>query len=664
MAADAAVGHSDASSAVTVWAPHPDDVSRAQITQFIEWLRTHRDLHLEGYDALWQWSVEDLEAFWSAVWDYFEVDASEPYDEVLTRGSMPGTRWFPGARLNYAEHVLRTGAAEDVAMVAVDEGQPPRDITWQQLRGEVGALAATLQELGVRPGDRVAGYLPNIPAAVVAMLATTGIGAVWTGVSPDFGSRSVLDRLGQVEPTVLIAVDGYRFNGRDHDRSETLAELVAELPSVRHTVVVRTLHPDRTPAPGASAYDEVVGRPRALEAVQVEAAHPLWILFSSGTTGKPKGIVQSHAGILVEHLKSLGLCMDLGAEDTYLFHSSTSWMAWNYLVGGLLHGSKIVLYSGSPTYGGIDGLWKVAAEVGATVLGMGAAYAGSCAKAGLTLDAAGLQSLRTVIPTGSPLPLGGWHWLVEQLPSRARIDPICGGTDVCTVFFGGSPLLPVVLGRISGRWLGVDAHAFDDGGREVVGGVGEFVVTSPMPSMPVRFWDDDHDTRLHASYFERYPGVWAQGDWIVVHADGTVQVLGRSDATLNRGGVRLGSADLYTVVEGAPEVADSLVVGVELADGGYYMPLFVVAREGGCIDDGFRDRLTGTIRRELSPRHVPDEIVEVPGLPRTLTGKKLEIPVKRILQGTKAETTVATGSIDQPELLAWFEDFAARRALR
>ena len=661
-ATEAAAGGKDPAEAPTIWEPRPEDVARARVTHFREWLRRVRGVACADYEELWTWSVGEPESFWSAVWEYFGVDASEPYTEVLGTRAMPGANWFPGARLNYAEHVLRTGADEDVAIVAVDEGGQPEEITWGRLRGEVGALAAALRRLGVEPGDRVAGYLPNIPAAVVAMLATTGIGAVWTAVSPDFGTRSVLDRLSQVEPSVLIAVDGYLFNGKVHDRTDVVEQLVESMPSVRHTVLVRSQHPTRTPPPGATAYDEVVTRPRALEAEQVEASHPLWVLFSSGTTGQPKGIVQSHGGILAEHLKALGLCMDLGPEDTYFFHSSTSWMAWNFLVGGLLHGARIVVYSGSPTYGGVDGLWKVAAEVGATVLGMGAAYASSCAKAGLELDVAGLRSLRTVIPTGSPLPHGGWEWLADQLPPRTRIDPICGGTDVCTVFFGGSPVLPVRLGRISGRWLGVDAHAFGEDGQELVGEVGEFVVTTPMPSMPTRFWnDDERGTRLHDSYFGTYPGIWAQGDWIVVHPDGTVQVLGRSDATLNRGGVRLGSADLYTVVEGAPEIADSLVVGVELPDGEYYMPLFVVAREGRRIDEDTRDRLRGAIRRELSPRHVPDDIVEVPGLPRTLTGKKLEIPVKRILQGKPAQTTVAAGAIDRPELLAWFEQFAAGR---
>ncbi|RHW26274.1 acetoacetate--CoA ligase [Nocardioides immobilis] len=655
--------HRDDGAARLVWSPDPRDAAGSQVGRFLEWLRREREQAVEGYEELWRWSVEEPEEFWAAVWAYFEVEASVPYERVLTDRDMPGARWFTGARLNYAAHVLRTGADDAVAVVALDEDGAPEEMTWGALRGQVGAFAAALRELGVRPGDRVAGYLPNIPAAVVAMLATTGIGAVWTAVSPDFGTRSVLDRLGQVEPTVLVAVDGYRFNGRHHDRTDTVAELVESLPSVRRTILVRSQQDQPLPSlVHTLLYEDLVAVPRALEPVHVDADHPLWILFSSGTTGKPKGIVQSHAGILLEHLKSLGLCLDLGPGDRYFFHSSTSWMAWNFLVGGLLHGATIVLYSGSPSHDGVDRLWRRAAEVRATVLGMGAAYANACAKAGVRLGDLDLHCLRTVIPTGAPLPLGGWQWLVDELPARARIDAICGGTDVCTVFFGGSPLLPVRFGRISGRWLGVDAHAYDESGQEVVGGVGEFVVTTPMPSMPVEFWNDPDGARLRAVYFSAYPGIWSQGDWIVIDTDGTVQVLGRSDATLNRGGVRLGSADIYTLVEGQAEVADSLVVGVELPDGEYYMPMFIVPSEGAVIDDGLRERLSSTIRAELSPRHVPDAIIEVPGLPRTLTGKKLEIPVKRILQGRSAAETVSTGSIDHPELLAWFERFALDRA--
>ena len=449
---------------------------------------------------------------------------------------MPGGRWFEGARLNYAEAVL-AGAPEDrPALIAVAEQQPPREISRAELRGQVGALAAALRELGVGPGDRVAAYLPNIPEAVVALLATASLGAVWTSCAPDFGLRSVLDRLGQVEPTVLIAVDGYRWGGREHDRRDVIAQLREAMPSVRAVIVVQSLYPaDPLPDPQAVSYAGLVARPLEPVFEQVEFSTPLWVLFSSGTTGLPKGIVHSHGGIVVEHLKALGLCLDLQAADTFFFHSSTSWMAWNFLVGGLLHGSTVVLYDGSPAHASLDALWQVAVETRASVFGMGSAYAAACAKAGLVLPPDVRAHLRTVIPTGSPLPSAGWRWLSDQLSSSIRIDSICGGTDVCTAFFGGSPLLPVWQGKISTRWLGVAAAAYDPHGQPVIGRVGEFVVSAAMPSMPVAFWQDPDGTRYRSTYFDTYDGIWRQGDWLTVTERGSVIVSGRSDATLNRG---------------------------------------------------------------------------------------------------------------------------------
>lgn len=652
-----------ADAARVLWTPAPEDRAQSRITSFMDWLSARKGSTFDDYESLWQWSVGDLDGFWAAVWEYFDVAASHPYDVVLTPEPMPWQRWFRSARLNYAENVLRPNRGAHTAILALEEDRDPVEISWDSLRGQVGALAAALRDLGVRPGDRVVGYLPNIPEAVVAMLATTSLGAVWACCAPDFGVRSVLDRLGQVKPTVLIAVDGYRFDGREYDRRDVLRGLVDELPTLRATVLVRSLHPAEPAPDGAIPFDEIVAQPREPEFEQMEASSPLWVLFSSGSTGLPKGIVQSHAGILLEQFKSLALCLDLGPDDRFFFPASTSWMAWNFLVGGLLHGSTIVVYNGSPVRGDQNKLWRLAADVEATVLGMGSAYASACAKAGVRLaDVGNLSALRTVIPTGSPLPLGGWDWLAGELPSKVRIDALCGGTDVCTVFFGGSPLLPVRRGEISCRWLGVDAHAFDENGRAVLDTTGESVLTSPMPSMPVTFWNDRDGRRYLDSYFDRYPGVWRQGDWISITSGGAVTVLGRSDATLNRGGVRLGSADIYTVVEGLPEVADSLVIGLEAADGDYWMPLFVVPKAGYAITEDVRRRIAGALRSELSPRHVPDEIVEVPGLPRTLTGKKLEVPIKRILQGVGVDQTVALGSIDRPDLLAFFEHIAVGRS--
>ncbi|MDP9347498.1 MAG: acetoacetate--CoA ligase [Actinomycetota bacterium] len=651
-------------AAPILWDPTEADRAGANVTRFLEWLSQEHGLAFADYGELWRWSVDELEAFWESIWRYYGVEASGTWSEVLASRDMPGARWFDGARLNYAEHVLARGTDERPALVAVAEGEAPREISWATLRGEVGALAATLRELGVEPGDRVAAYLPNIPESVVAVLAVTSLGAVWTSCAPDFGTRSVVDRLGQVDPTVLIAVDGYRFNGRQHDHRETIAELQQAMPSLTATILIRSLRPDDAlpDALGALAFDELTRHRQEPTFERVPFDHPLWILFSSGTTGLPKGIVQGHGGILLEHLKSLGLCLDIRRGDRYFFYSSTSWMAWNYLVSGLLHEAVVIQYNGSPVHGGTDALWQVAAETRATILGMGSAYAAGCQKAGVDLtDVRAAGALRIVIPTGSPLAPGGWRWLHEQLGPQVRIDSILGGTDVCTAFFGGSQLLPVRLGEISCRWLGVHAEAYDDEGRPVTDDVGEFVLVKPLPSMPVGFWKDPDGSRYHASYFDVFPGVWRQGDWITLTSQGSILAAGRSDATLNRAGVRLGSAEIYAVVEGLAEVADSLVAGVELPDGEYYMPLFVVAAGDAVVDDDLRARIAAELRSELSPRHVPDEIVEVPAIPRTLTGKKLEVPVKRILQGVPAERAAAAGSLDRPEAIQWFERFAQQR---
>jgi acetoacetyl-CoA synthetase len=646
-----------------VWTPDDEAVERANLTGFLDWLRRERDLDFTSYDEVWQWSVDRLEDFWEAIWQFYGLSSPTPYETPLVDREMPGARWFPGAQLNYAEEVLTRAPQAGAAIIVLGEDHVPCEVTAEELAGQVGALAMALAEMGVEQGDRVAAYLPNVPQAVVAMLATSSLGAVWSACAPDFGTQSVIDRFAQLEPKVLIAADGYCFGGREHDRRAVVQELRDALPSVTATVLVRLLHSDTEPLPGelgAASFDQLVTPPREARFVPVEFDHPLWILFSSGTTGIPKGIVQSHGGIVVEHLKSLGLGMDLRPGDRYLFFSSTSWMAWNYLVGGLLHGATIILYNGSPAYPTTDALWSLAAQSGTTVLGMGAAYVTSCQKAGVELDDR-LGALRTVIPTGSPLPPGGWSWLTEQLPRRTRIDAICGGTDVCTAFLGGSPLLPVHAGEIACRWLGVHAQAWNDEGRPLIGEVGEFVITAPMPSMPVGLWRDEGGERYRESYFDVFPAVWRQGDWVKISERGSVVVEGRSDATLNRHGVRMGSAEIYGAVERLAQVQDSLVVGVELPGGAYYMPLFVVPAAGETVDDDLREAIVAIIRSRLSPRHLPDEIVGVPAVPRTLTGKKLELPVKRILQGKAADEAAALGAVEDPGVLAWYATFAERR---
>ncbi|WLQ44747.1 acetoacetate--CoA ligase [Streptomyces laculatispora] len=642
----------------------------SNIAGFLRWLETERGLSFTGYDALWRWSTDDLAAFWSAVWEYYGLDAVSHYDEVLADAAMPGATWFTGARLNFARQCLAHATDARPALIAVSETGEPVETSWARLTDEVAGVAAALREMGVGPGDCVAGYLPNIPQAVVALLATAAVGATWTVCSPDFGTPSVIARLRQARPTVLVAADGYRYGGKEYDRRPHVAEILDGLPTVRHLVAVDRLYasgagpawPGRTDAT-RHGWTELADRRARPVFADVPFDHPLWILWSSGTTGVPKGIVHGHGGIVVELLKALGLGVDLRADDRYLFHTSTSWMVWNFMVGGLLHGSTLVLYDGSPAHPDINGVWRTAERTGATVVGVGAAYLTAAEKAGAR-PAAGtdLGAVRTILQTGSAMPDSTWHWARDRLAPGARLQSICGGTDICSVLAGGSPLLPVRTGRISGPALGVALASWDATGHPRVGQQGELVVTAPLPSMPLHFVDDPDGGRYKRSYFDVYPGVWRHGDWVTVDADLSVVVAGRSDSTLNRMGVRMGSADLYAVVERLPRVADSLVIGAELPDGRYYMPLFVVPAAGERFDDALRDEIVGAIRQSLSPRHVPDAVVPVEAVPRTLTGKKLEVPVKRILQGARVTEVSAEGAVTRPDMLAWFAGFAERLA--
>ncbi|GAB2896303.1 acetoacetate--CoA ligase [Streptomyces mayteni] len=655
-----------------LWRPTRDRAAGARLTAFHAHVAAHHgapsptsDDPVADYAALHRWSVDHLDAFWAAVADWFDVRFATPYQSVLADRGMPGARWFPGATLNYAEHALRSALdpalADRPALLRVDERHRPEAVSWAELRRQVGSLAAALRELGVRPGDRISGYLPNIPEAAVALLATASIGAVWTSCAPDFGARSVLDRFQQVEPVVLITVDGYRYGGRTHDRAATVGELRAGLPTLRAVVHVPLLG---TPAPaGALEWGALTASDAEPEFDQVPFDHPLWVLYSSGTTGLPKAIVHSQGGILLEHLKQLGLHCDLGPDDRFFWYTSTGWMMWNFLVSGLLTGTTVVLYDGGPGYPDTAAQWRVAERTGATLFGTSAAYVTACAKADLhparDLD---LSALRCVATTGSPLPPDGFRWLHERAGADLWIASVSGGTDVCSCFAGAVPTLPVYTGELQAPGLGTDLRAWSQAGRPLTDEVGELIVAAPMPSMPVRFWNDEGDARYRDAYFDTFPGVWRHGDWITLTARGTVVIHGRSDSTLNRQGVRMGSADIYEAVERLPEIRESLVVGVELPDGGYWMPLFVRLAEGAALDDALRDSIRRTIRERLSPRHVPDEVIAVPGVPHTLTGKRLEVPVKRLLQGAALESTVNPGSVDDLELLRFFERLGRERA--
>lgn len=540
---------------------------------------------------------------------WFDVRFSTPPDSVLADPAMPGARWFPGARLNYAEHALRHGedpaTAGRPAILHLDETTDrPITLSWSELRRQVGSLSAALRARGVGPGDRVGAYLPNIPQAVVALLATASIGAIWTSCAPDFGARSVLDRLQQIEPAVLFAVDGYHYGGKDHDRTDVVAELRRELPTLRTVVHVPLLG---GPAPeGALHWDDLTAGAAEPEFEQLPFDHPLWVLYSSGTTGLPKAIVQSQGGILVEHLKQAGLHLDLGPGDRFLWYTSTGWMMWNFLVAGLLVGATIVTYDGSPGHPDTGAFWSVAARTGATVLGTSAAYVMAGRKAelhpGRDLD---LSAVRCIGTTGSPLPPDGFRWIYEEVKEDVWLASVSGGTDVCSCFVGGVPTLPVYLGEIQAPCLGAAVESWDVNGRPLTDAVGELVVTQPLPSMPTGFWNDPEGTRYRDSYFDMYPGTWRHGDWITVTARGTVIIHGRSDSTLNRQGVRMGSSDIYEVVERLPEIAESLVIGLEEPDGGYWMPLFVVLAPGASLDDGLRARIRGSLREQLSPATFP-----------------------------------------------------------
>ncbi|WP_063733065.1 acetoacetate--CoA ligase [Streptomyces sp. RTd22] len=656
-----------------LWQPGADRIERAQLTRFHAWAVERHGAPAASpgdpaasYAALHRWSVEELETFWGAVAEWFEVRFGTPYDTVLADPAMPGARWFPGATLNYAEHALRAGEdparADDPALLHVDETHEPRPVTWAELRAQVGAAAAALRRLGVRPGDRVSGYLPNVPQAAIAFLATAAVGGVWTSCAPDFGARSVLDRFQQVEPVVLFTVDGYAYGGKTHDRTETVAELRRELPTVRAVVHIPLLG---TPAPeGALAWDDIVRDATEPVFEQVPFDHPLWVLYSSGTTGLPKAIVQSQGGILLEHLKQLGLHCDLGPGDRFFWYTSTGWMMWNFLVSGLLSGATVVLYDGSPGYPDTAAQWRIAERTGTTLYGTSAAYVMACRKAGVhpgrDFD---LSRVKCVATTGSPLPPDGFRWIHDEVAEDMWIASVSGGTDVCSCFAGAVPTLPVHIGELQAPGLGTDLQAWDPQGRPVVDEVGELVVTRPMPSMPVRFWNDPDGSRYRDSYFEMFPGVWRHGDWITVTSRGTVVIHGRSDSTLNRQGVRMGSADIYEAVERLPEIRESLVIGVEQPDGGYWMPLFVHLAPGATLDEDLLTRIKTTIRTELSPRHVPDEVIEVPGVPHTLTGKRIEVPVKRLLQGTSLDKAVNPGSVDDIDLLKYYERLARTKGV-
>ncbi len=651
-----------------LWEPSAELVERSRLREFMEWLGRERGLRFDGYAELWQWSVDDLDGFWSAIWEFFDVQADGEAQPALASREMPGAEWFPNASLNYAEHVFRGKSDEEVAILHASELRELGELTWGDLRRQVAAVAAGLRGLGVGRGDRVVAYLPNIPEAIVAFLASASIGAVGSSCSPDFGPASVVDRFAQIEPKVLFAVDGYRYGGKDFHRREVMAQLQDAMPSLERTVVLPYLDPapDLSSLRDAMTWDELLATDPAAKPTfeRVPFDHPLWVLYSSGTTGLPKAIVQGQGGILLEHLKKLGLHVDAHPGDRLFWFTTTGWMMWNFIVSGLLTEAAIVLYDGNPGHPDMAVLWDLAERAGITMFGTSAAYIGACMKAGVEPGSGrDLSALKAVGSTGSPLSPEGFDWIYEHLGADTWLFSTSGGTDLCTAFVGGAATLPVYRGEIQARALGAAVEAWDEDGEPVVAEVGELVVTEPMPSMPLYLWGDEDGSRYRESYFEMFPGVWRHGDWLELTRRGTAVIYGRSDSTINRGGIRMGTSEIYRAVLSIEEIVDALVVDVPRPGTDGWMPLFVVLREGAKLDEDLPREIARRVRERCSPRHVPDEVFQIDEVPRTLSGKVLEVPVKRILMGTPVEKAASRDSLANPRSLDYFVEMASRLAV-
>jgi acetoacetyl-CoA synthetase len=648
-----------------LWEPSEEFKENSRVSRYLKWLEDEKGHSFDDYGELWEWSVTDLEGFWASMWEFCEVEASRPYEKVLAKREMPGAEWFTGAELNYAEHVFRNARPDEPALVHKAELRPLDQTSWVELREKVGAVAAGLKGMGVERGDRVVAYLSNVPEAVVAFLACASLGAVWSSCSPDFGVGSVTDRFAQIEPKVLFAVDGYRYGGKDFDRTEAVAKIQDEIPTLEKTIVLPYLNaePDLDALHNVIVWDELLAENEGAELSfeQVPFDHPLWVLYSSGTTGLPKAIVHSQGGILLEHLKKIYLHIDLGPGDRFFWFTTTGWMMWNLLVSSLLAGATATLYDGNPGHPDMNALWEFAEETGMTHFGTSASYLTSCMNAGIepgrNFD---LSALKGVGSTGSPLPPEGFEWVYGNVKEDLWLYSTSGGTDLCTAFVGGVPLLPVHAGELQARSLGMSVQAFDEEGNPVVDQVGELVITQPAPPMPIYLWNDPEGDRYRESYFDVYPGVWRHGDWIKIKHSGSCVIYGRSDSTINRGGIRMGTSEIYSAVEKVEEVQDSLVIDIHKSDGSAFMPLFVVLNEGTELDDDLKDKIKHSIRENASPRHVPNEVFAVPDIPKTLNGKKLEVPVKKILSGTPPEEAASKDSLSNPESLDTFAEFSEK----
>jgi len=647
-----------------LWEPDAAFKERAHLTRYTRWLESERGLRFADYDALWHWSVTDLDAFWQSIVDYFDLRFATPPTAILASRQMPGAVWFPGATLNYAAQVFRHATEEArPAILYASETKSLASISWRELERKVASLAAHLRRMGLQPGDRVAAYLPNAPEAVIAFLAVISIGCVWSLCAPDAGEVAIEDRFKQIEPKVLIAVDGYVYNGKTVDRSETVRALAAKLPTLSQLVIVPALTGalDRGRFPQAQDFQALITDDVPLDILPVPFDHPLWIVYSSGTTGMPKPIVHGHGGVVLEGVKLGTLHNNLAEDDIFHWYTSAAWIMWNCQVGGLLVGATIAIYDGSPALPDLGRIWRFVEETKATAFGCGAAFFINCMKAGIApKDIADLTRLRGIGSTGSPLPAEAYEWILDKVRSDIWIVPISGGTDFAGVFVGGNPLLPVYSGEMQCRCLGAKVEAYDDQGHPVTEEVGELVCTEPMPSMPLRLLNDPGGRRLRESYFDVFPGVWRHGDWIKITARGGAIIYGRSDATINRHGIRMGSSEIYSIVEAEPDVLDSLVVDLEYLGQEPHMALFVVMRPGRALDEAMRNAIETRIRTGLSARHVPNAIVQIPEVPRTLSGKKMEVPIKKLLLGQPLDKVANRGSMANPSSLDWFAAYAER----
>lgn len=642
-----------------LWTPSEEIKSSSNLTRYIAWLKSKRGLDFTDYDELWQWSIDHTEDFWESIVAYFEVIIHTPYSNVHSDDPMPDTRWFEGATLNYAEHIFRNATEDRAAIIFKAEGEDPVEISWHDLQQQVASLAAYFQSIGIQKGDRIAAYIPNIPEATIAFLAACSLGAVWSSCSPDFGASSVVDRFKQIKPVVFITVDGYRYGGKEFDKRDTVKEIVYELSSVKQIIQIPYLT-DEDFIIGAAEWRDVTSMKRKeLVFTPVAFDHPIWILYSSGTTGQPKAITHSQGGALLEHLKYVAFHNDVKPGERYFWFTTTGWMMWNFVQATMLTGATIVLYDGSPAYPDLQSMWRFAADMRINHFGTSAPFIVACMKADLQpKNEFDFSALRSISSTGSPLPPEGFDWIYSAVKADVWLCSMSGGTDVCSAFVGGCPLEPVYSGEIQRRALGCAMFAFDDHGQSVIEEVGEMVVTKPMPSMPIKFWHDKGKQRYRESYFDMFPGIWRHGDWLLVTSRNTLIIKGRSDATLNRHGVRIGTAEIYQSVNKIKEIRDSLIVNIEKENGDHFMPLFVVMNDGYSLTPDLQQRISAQLKEDFSPRHVPDTYVKADAIPYTISGKKMEAPVKRILMGTPLEKAANLGAMKNPDSLTFFVDYA------